>query len=57
VTGGILFALPLGNPKTVCVGPFSNQEKSILLKNATYINIHTTNHTGGEIRGQILRIK
>src|SRR5262245_41880879 len=28
--GGILYNLPLGNPKTACVGPLTNQEKGIL---------------------------
>jgi hypothetical protein len=54
---GILFPLPLGNPKTGCVGPLDKNQKSALLKNTTYINIHTTGFPAGEIRGQILRIK
>jgi hypothetical protein len=54
---GIQFALPLGNPKSGCVGPLTNTQKSELLKNLYYINIHTTGFPGGEIRGQILRVK
>jgi len=57
VDGSIVFGLPLGNPKNICVGPLANSEKTSLLKNQLYINVHTDNHTGGEIRGQILRIK
>lgn len=54
---GIAFALPLGNPKSGCVGPLDKNQKSALLKNLLYINIHTAGFPGGEIRGQILRIK
>ena len=57
VPGGILFPLPLGNPKTGCVGPLSKTDKASLLKNLLYINAHTVAFPGGEIRGQILRIK
>ena len=54
---GILFPLPLGNPKAGCVGPLDKNQKNALLKNSTYINIHSANFPAGEIRGQILRIK
>lgn len=55
--GGVLFPLPLGNPKSGCVGPLDKNQKSTLLKNSTYVNIHSTAFPAGEIRGQILRIK
>lgn len=54
---GILFPLPLGNPKAGCVGPLTKDQKNALLKNSTYINIHSAAFPGGEIRGQILRVK
>jgi hypothetical protein len=57
VAGGILFPLAVGSPKSGCVGPLDNVEKANLLKNLLYINIHTAGFPGGEIRGQILRIK
>ena len=53
----ILFPLDSGSPKSQCVGPLTNTQKAALLRNRLYINIHTANNTGGEIRGQILRIK
>lgn len=57
VPGGVLLPLPLGNPKSGCVGPLDSDQKKALLKNQTYINIHTAGFPAGEIRGQILRIK
>jgi hypothetical protein len=57
VAGGILFGLNITNPLTQCVGPFSTPQRADLLKNLDYINVHTTNFSTGEIRGQILRIK
>jgi hypothetical protein len=57
VPSGIIFPLALGNPKNGCVGPLTNQQAKDLNKNLWYINIHTSGHTGGELRGQILRIK
>jgi hypothetical protein len=55
--GGVVFPLPAGNPKSGCVGPLDSTQKSDLLKNLYYINIHSAAFPGGEIRGQILRIK
>lgn len=52
---GIVFALPLGNPKSGCVGPLSKQQKGELNKNLYYINIHSVGFPGGEIRGQIVK--
>jgi len=57
VAAGIAYALPAGNPKTGCVGPLTTPQKTQLLKNELYINIHSTTLPGGEIRGQIMRIK
>ncbi len=57
VPAGILVALPTGNPKNGCVGPLDKTTVKHLIKNLTYVNIHSTSFTGGEIRGQILRIK
>lgn len=57
VPAGIVFALPLGASKAGCVGPLTKQQKSDLLKNLLYVNIHSVGFPGGEIRGQILRIK
>jgi len=53
VDGPIRFSLPLGSPKTGTVTLSTSQETS-LLAGGLYVNIHSTNFTGGEIRGQIL---
>jgi hypothetical protein len=57
VPAGILFTLPAGSPKSGCAGPLTSDQKKALLKNELYTNVHTTGFSGGEIRGQILRIK
>jgi hypothetical protein len=57
VPAGIILGLPLGNPKTACVVPPAAFNKSDLLKNLYYVNIHSGGFPAGEIRGQILRIK
>jgi hypothetical protein len=62
VPAGVLFDLaadvaPPANPRTQCVGPLSKTSRNHLLKNQTYLNVHTTAVMTGEIRGQIMRIK
>lgn len=57
VPGGIVFGLPPGSPKSGCTPALSKMQKAELLKNLWYINVHTGFAIGGEIRGQILRIK
>ncbi len=54
---GVQFALPPGSPKNSCVGPLSNQQRKDLKKGLFYINVHSANLPGGEIRGQVLQIK
>jgi hypothetical protein len=56
---GIVFDIspspsPLGSPKQGCVGPLNKQQMRDLRNGLYYINIHTTQFTGGEIRGQVL---
>ncbi len=49
---------PVGSPKTGCVGPLSKQEKRFLKRGLFYINVHSDpDFRGGEIRGQVLRVK
>lgn len=52
VIGGVLVALPAGSPK---VGDWNYPEaqEANILGGLTYINVHTANFGGGEIRGQI----
>jgi hypothetical protein len=57
VAAAPIFDLPLGNPKSGCVGPLDGPQKKLLQKNLLYINIHSEDFINGEIRGQILRIK
>ena len=50
--GGVIFGLPLGSPKVGVwpVGPFEVDE---LLAGRVYVNVHSTEHPSGEIRGDI----
>ena len=58
VAAGVVLAFPLGSPKTGCVvNPGAPFNKADLLKGLYYINIHSGGSPGGEIRGQIFRIK
>jgi hypothetical protein len=52
---GVLFALPLGSPKSAVWSYMESQEADILA-GLTYVNIHTTTFPGGEIRGQIVPV-
>jgi hypothetical protein len=49
-----LFTLPLGSPKVGTFGPLTAQQESDLNAGLMYVNIHSSNHGSGEIRGQIL---
>jgi hypothetical protein len=58
VPAGIILALPLGAGKSACVvNPPLPFDKADLFKNLYYVNIHSAALPGGEIRGQIFRIK
>ena len=52
VPAGILFDLGVGNPK-IGVWNYPQAQEANLLGGLTYVNIHSMNFTGGEIRGQI----
>ena len=53
----VQFGLPAFSPKTGCVGPLSDRQREDLEKGLFYINVHSTDFPGGEIRGQVLQIK
>jgi len=54
VNAGAIFPLPLGSPINAVVGPLSAVQEGYLTGGLFYINVHTTNFPGGEIRGQII---
>lgn len=56
VDGVIVFGLPLGSPKNGCQ-VIDAATEAALKKGQLYVNIHTINNTGGEIRGQIIPVK
>jgi hypothetical protein len=49
---GVVFPLALGNPK-VGVWNYSESQEAGILGGQAYVNIHSVNHPGGEIRGQV----
>ena len=51
---GVQFGLPPGSPKIGSVGPLDAQQQSDLLEGLWYVNIHSTQFPGGEIRGQVV---
>lgn len=53
VGGGVLVALPAGNPK-VGVWNYLEAQEADILAGRTYANIHSTFAPGGELRGQIV---
>jgi hypothetical protein len=54
VNAGVIIQLPPDNPKNGCVTPSLSQDLiDALFAGLWYINIHTRNNPGGEIRGQV----
>ncbi len=44
-----------GSPKNGCVTPdLTGDQRRALFEGRWYVNIHTANHPGGEIRGQVI---
>jgi hypothetical protein len=57
VNAPVVVQLPTpGSPKNGCVTPDLTEDlRGALLQGLWYVNIHTANNPGGEIRGQVLR--
>ncbi len=55
VNAGVLIGLDTGTPKNGCVTLTDDQEE-FLEEGLLYINVHSSIHPGGEIRGQVLPI-
>lgn len=51
---GVVHPLPLGSPIVNDVWNFAEGQESSILAGLTYVNIHSSVATGGEIRGQIV---
>jgi hypothetical protein len=54
VAAGVIFPLPLGSPKIGTVGPLDATQVGYLNAGLLYVNVHSTQYPGGEIRGQIV---
>jgi CHRD domain len=55
VNAAIIIPVPLGNPKNGCVTPeLTDDLRRDLFRGLWYFNIHTKEHPGGEIRGQLI---
>jgi CHRD domain len=52
VNAGVIIQLPPDNPKNGCA-PVPDEHIGTLFAGLWYINIHTRNNPGGEIRGQV----
>ena len=52
LNGAVMFPLPTGSPK-IGIWPITAPQVAELLDNRVYVNIHTSNYPGGEIRGDI----
>ena len=52
VNGGVVFGLPLGSP-VAGVWAMTAAQYTMLADGNIYVNVHTENHPGGEIRGQM----
>ena len=64
IAAGVLYGLPVGSPKIGTInlvdlpGPYTvADQKTDLLNQLWYVNIHSTTFPGGEIRGQIFVVQ
>jgi hypothetical protein len=56
VNAAVIIPLPTpGSPKNGCVTPDLTEDlRRALFQGLWYVNIHTANNPGGEIRGQVI---
>jgi hypothetical protein len=55
VNAPVIIPLPTGSPKNGCVTPDLTEDlRRDLFRGFWYVNIHTENNPGGEIRGQLI---
>jgi CHRD domain len=55
VNADVIIPLPPGSPKNGCVTPdLTEDQRRDLFRGLWYVNIHTANNPGGEIRGQVI---
>jgi len=54
VAAGVIFPLPPGSPKIGTAGPLNATHVGYFNAGLLYVNVHSTQYPGGEIRGQIL---
>jgi hypothetical protein len=57
VNADVLFPLPTTSPINTCVGPLDNDQRKDLRRGRFYLNVHSADLPGGEIRGQIEPIR
>lgn len=55
VAGGVIIPLTFGSPSDTA-GIMSAANYASMLAGNTYVNVHSTNFPGGEIRGQLIKI-
>jgi CHRD domain len=55
VNAAVIIPLPTGSPKNGCVTPELTEDlRRDLFRGFWYVNVHTENNPGGEIRGQLV---
>lgn len=53
-SGGVALGMSASSPSSATDVPLNATQESQLLSDLWYVNIHTQNFTGGEIRGQVI---
>lgn len=53
---GVIYGIGLGSPKVGNSAPLDSSEQADMIAGRHYVNIHSVNFGGGEIRGQVLPV-